>query len=112
MPDRLARGIWPHPPLRFPDLVQILADCLRNSEWFPDQWRPPQKGQLVREGGNIERLGTDRYLYRAQSSNPLDPTLVTHSGEVLFTNAEDAASHYLIWDLHLPGDLDGWKVID
>jgi hypothetical protein len=29
-----------------------------------------------------------------------------------FSSAEDAARCYLQWDLHLPGDVDGWKVIE
>jgi hypothetical protein len=28
-----------------------------------------------------------------------------------FDSAESVAKHYLKWDLNLPGDLDGWKVI-
>jgi hypothetical protein len=38
--------------------------------------------------------------------------VVAHSGKTYFTSAEDAARHYLKWDLDLPGDLDGWKVTD
>jgi hypothetical protein len=29
----------------------------------------------------------------------------------VFSNAHDAAVHYMKWDLNLPGDLDGWKVV-
>jgi hypothetical protein len=49
MPERIQRGIWPHPPLSF---------------------------------------------------------------SRVFSSAKDAARYFLKWDLHLPGDLDGWKVIE
>jgi hypothetical protein len=112
MPERLERGIWPHPPLRFADVVQTLADYLRNCETFPDLRISPHEDRLIRDGGRIRRLGLDRYLYRAQLSDPLDPGTITQSGEVSFSTAEEAAQHYLSCDLRLPGDLDGWKVID
>ncbi len=51
------------------------------------------------------------YTYKDRASNPLNPREVAHASEIVFTNAEDAARHYLKCDLHLPGDLDGWKVI-
>jgi hypothetical protein len=110
MPDRLERGLWPHPPLRFSDLVQHLAEILRRGTPFPRFWLAHKKGQVVVEGGVIEKH-RDGYIYRSQRSAPLDPSALAETNERRFESAEAAASHYLRWDLHLPGDLDGWKVI-
>jgi len=49
-------------------------------------------------------------IYRAQRSYAHDSHLVAEQGEKVFTLPEDAAKWYLKWALHLPGDLDGWKV--
>ena len=110
MPDRIARGLWPHPPLRYDDVVQHLAEILRRETWFPNPWRPHEPGQPVAEGGVIEKRGK-HYIYRSQRATPSNPLILADEFECKFTNAEDAASHYLQWDLHLPGDLDGFKVI-
>jgi hypothetical protein len=38
--------------------------------------------------------------------------MLAQTTERVFSNARDAARHFLKWDLLLPGDLDGWKVIE
>lgn len=110
MRDRLARGLWPHPPLRFSDLIQHLVETLRRETSFPRLWQAHEKGLVVVEGGVIEKE-TDGYVYRSQRAVPLNPCALAETSELRFTSAEEAAAHYLQWDLHLPGDLDGWKVI-
>jgi hypothetical protein len=60
----------------------------------------------------IERQGNDRYVYRAARAHPGDPYVLAESIERVFSSAGHAARYYLKWDLHLPGDLDGWKVIE
>jgi len=112
MPERLARGIWPHPPLEMSQLVALITECLTEEEWFPRPWQPPQLGQCVREGGTIQRAGPNRFIYRAQRSAATNPMLLADSAETVFTTAEDAARHYLRWDLDLPGKLDSWLVLD
>jgi hypothetical protein len=42
----------------------------------------------------------------------MQPYKLVDSVEEAFSSAEDAARHSLKWDLHLPGDLDGWKVVE
>jgi hypothetical protein len=69
-------------------------------------------GQPVREGGTIERQGSHRYVYRSAAARSLSPATLNKSVETIFSSARDAAVHYLKWDLHLPGDLDGWKVVE
>ena len=67
MSDRIARGLWPHSPLGFSDLVQHLAEILRQETSFPKPWRPHEPGQLVVEGGVIEkRNGAFVYRYHGR----------------------------------------------
>jgi hypothetical protein len=111
MPDRVALGAWPHPNLTFDAVANYLATVLeQNDGWFPYRWEPHQPGQPVREGGTIERQENGRYIYRSSAAHPLNPTTLNRSVETVFSNARDAAVHYMKWDLNLPGDLDGWKV--
>ena len=112
MPDRIALGAWPSPNLSFEAVSSFLAVVLeQNDGWFPHRWEAHQPGQPVREGGTIERQGNGLYIYRSTAGQPDSPTTLNGSVETVFSNAHDAAVHYLKWDLHLPGDLDGWKVL-
>jgi hypothetical protein len=111
MPDRITSGVWPHPPIRFEDVVQFLTNHIQTVQWFPREFKSAQLGEPVQEGGVIERLEDGRYTYWNQASSPVNPVILSYHGTVEFTSAEDAARHYLKWDLRLPGDLDGWKVI-
>jgi hypothetical protein len=112
MPERIARGLWPHPPLSFSEVLAHLIKLLNQDRWFPREWRPHREGEPVDERGTVERQGLDRYVYRAARHHPIQPHVVAESTERVFSSAEDAARFYLKWDLHLPGDLDGWKVIE
>jgi hypothetical protein len=112
MPERLARGIWPHPPLAVSQLVTLITDCLAEEEWFPRPWEPAQAGQYVHEGGTIQRAGPHRFIYRTQRHAATDPIILAESAERVFSTAEKAARHYLRWDLNLPGKLDSWTVLD
>ena len=112
VPDRIARGAWPHAPLPLDYITDYLAIVLEQGDAsFPYRWEPHRPGQLVREGGTIERQGVDRYVYRTNAHHPTSPTTLSETAETVFSNARAAAVHYLTWDLHLPGDLDGWKVV-
>jgi hypothetical protein len=112
MPERLRRGLWPHPPLKLTEVVEIVADCISRSEWFPCSWQPAEEGKPVHEGGTIQQIDPRHFLYRAQRAHPLRPRVLAETVETEFSTAEGAARHFIKWDLHLPGDLDGWKVID
>jgi hypothetical protein len=112
MPDRIARGVWPHSTVPFEAIAKHLAAVIEQGDvWFPYRWEPPGTGQLVREGGTIERQANDRYIYRNAAAHPGSPATINRFVETVFSNARDAVVHYLKWDLHLPGDLDGWKVV-
>lgn len=112
MPERIERGLWPHPPLKLTEVVEVVAHCISNAEWFPRPWQPAEEGKPVHEGGTVQRISPGRFVYRAQRAHPLDPRALAETVETAFPTAERAARHFIKWDLHLPGDLDGWKVID
>jgi hypothetical protein len=112
VPERKARGLWPHPPLSFAEVVRHLTKVLEEERWFPLEWQPAAPGESIGECGVIERQSPTRYVYRVQRHHPLDPTVLAEQTEKVFRSAEAAARFYLKWDLHLPGDLDGWKVVE
>ena len=55
MPERIERGLWPHPPLKFSAVVGHLAQVLKSEKWFPREWKPAVPGESIWEGGVIER---------------------------------------------------------
>ena len=111
MPDRIATGAWPHPPLHFDSVADFLSGVLATADtWFPYRLEDRQLGEPVREGGTIERKTNQCYVYRNAAAHPGAPSVLNRSVELEFSNAHDAAAHYLRTDLNLPGDLDGWKV--
>jgi hypothetical protein len=112
MPDRVARGLWPHPPLNFSEVLAQLTRLLNQHKWFPREWTPHREGEPVHEGGAVERQGLGRYVYRAARAHTIESHVLAQETERVFSSAEDAARYYLKWDLRLPGDLDGWKVIE
>jgi hypothetical protein len=111
MEQRAELRVWPHPPLRYAEVLCHLAHVLATESSFPRPWIAWQAGQVVQEGGVIERLGPESFRYRAQRADAIRPHVLAQTTEVQFSSAEAAAAHYLRWDLHLPGDLDGWKVV-
>ena len=69
-------------------------------------------GEAVYEGVLVERQRHGRYVCHCERANPLVRSQVAERTEMAFSSAEDAARFYLRWGLHLPGDLDGWKVVE
>jgi hypothetical protein len=112
MPERIARGAWPHAPLTLTEVLSHLTKLIQEHKWFPREYELHHEGQLVREGGTIKRQGPDRYVYRAARAHPVRPYELAQNGKRIFSTADGAARHYLKWDLNLPGDLDGRKVIE
>lgn len=111
MEQRAELGIWPHPPLGYADVLGHLAGVLEAETRCPRAWAPAKPGETLFEGGVIEREGPRRFLYRAQRADPITPHALADTTEARFSSSEAAAAHYLWWDLHLPGELDGWKVV-
>jgi len=112
VPDRIERRLWPHPPLCLSNVLEVLADIREQERWFPREWYPHMQGQGVYEGRVIERKTPHKYIYRAARALASNPFALAEVTEKVFANSGDAARHYLKWDLHLPGELDGWKVIE
>lgn len=112
MEQRRARGIWPHSPLRFEDLVRHLAAILEHERWFPFEQQARASGEAAYEGVLVERKRHGRYVCHCERADPLVPSQVAERTERAFGSAEGAARFYLRWGLHLPGDLDGWKVVE
>lgn len=112
MPDRIAGGLWPHPPLRFSEVLDHLGRLLEENKWFPREWHQHKDGDPVDERATIERLDTGGYVYRSARAYATQPSVLAETGEHVFPRARDAAGYFLKWDLHLPGDLDGWRVIE
>jgi hypothetical protein len=110
MAERIERGIWPHPPLRFDDLVEQLAEVVSVQLWFPREFRPARPGEMVADVTVIERRGPENYVLHMQRSGPTGATIAA-SGSRLFTSPKFAASEFLKLEFRLPGDLDGWVVV-
>lgn len=89
----------------------ISSKCFKPSSGFPRVWQPATPGEPVHEGGVIERQSRWRYVYRCQRHHSLNPCLLAEQSERVFRSAKAVARYYLKWDLNLPGDLDGWKVV-
>lgn len=111
VPDRIARGIWPHDPLKMADLVAHIVSALDRDPWFPHQWVPRTDGQMIDDVIVIERQGPDHFVVRSRYASVHDLRRIGRQSETVFASAEQAARHYLKWELNLPGDLDSWKVI-
>src|SRR5260370_24092395 len=78
MADRIARGLWPHPPLMLDAVTDYLAGVLESGEaWFPRPFEPARGDGAVWEGGVIERQAADPYFYRIQAHHPLSPVTIT-----------------------------------
>lgn len=108
--DRLACGLVSHPPIELRALVRLVARLVKRDGAFPRPWQPHLPGEPVDERGVIERRGPLRYFYRAQRHHPLAPTVLAETCTRWFPTPSAAARHYLRWELHLPGSLDGWSV--
>jgi hypothetical protein len=111
MDERIRRDAWPHPPLLLGDLIAHLARVVESRTWFPRPWSPAEPGSAVSDVTVIERRGPADFVVHFQRSGPSGVT-VAEQGQQAFEKAEQAAAFYLKWELHLPGDLDGWKVVE
>jgi len=110
MVERAQRGLWPHPPLRFDDIVGRLAAVLRERDWFPRAFTPARPGDAVADFTAVERRADGTFVVHGQRSGPT-PATIGASGAKVFATAEAAAGFFLEAEFNLPGDLDGWKVV-
>lgn len=103
MPDRKAKGIWPHPPLKYMDVRSHLVDLIKNTEWFPCDLSGGREGIVIQ---NIGEKYICHFLYYSAFGLPI----ISQQGQKEVNSPEEAADIYLKGDLRLPGDLDSWKV--
>lgn len=111
MEERIERAAWPHPPLRYSDLVDHVASVLRREKHFPRPWAPHVNGAPVEEHIVLERRAPWQYVARVRRHHPTNPYSLAEETARRFWTARGAADFYLRWELHLPGSLDGWQVI-
>lgn len=112
MSERIKKGIWPHPALKLSDLIKVIAEYLKSNRTFPHEWIERKNGELIDDVSVIERKGGGVFVYRSRRANPTNLRRLGKKMEKIFNTVDSAAEYYLKNDLYLPGDLDGWKVID
>ena len=112
MEERLQKKIWPHEPLLFRNLIYEVAMILRKEKVFPHHWVKKENGELIDDVVVIEMIEKDKFIYKSRVANQSNLLCIGEQSERVFNSAEEAAESYLRSALNLPGDLDGWKVID
>ncbi len=103
VPDRISKGIWPHPPLKYTDVRTHLTEVIENCEWFPCDLSEGREGVVIQ---NIN----GKYICHSLQYSAYGPPIISEQSQKKFKTSKKAADFYLKWDLHLPGDLDSWKV--
>jgi hypothetical protein len=77
-------------------------------------WSPEQIAGTQKRAHPTPRLPPTRNSSRCLSPRNHTPKLRLsfQTATTVFSSAEEAARFDLKWDLNLPGDLDGWKVVE
>ena len=91
MKERMDRGLWPHPPLKYDDVLTHLAAMLEASEWFPYPREPHIPGNAVDEWIVVERRSSRDYWCHWQRHYAWDPFTVAESAITRFSLPEEAA---------------------
>lgn len=103
MEERREKGIWPHRPLTYGEVLEHLAGVIEKEKWFPCDL---SEG---REGVVIENVGGS-FICHSLGYSAFGAPIVSYKKQVEFQDVTEAAEFYMKWDLRLPGDMDGWKV--
>jgi hypothetical protein len=111
MEERADLGLLPHEVLDYGEVVGHLAAVISVCDWFPREFRPHVEGETVDERIVIERRGRHHFVCHAQRGWAIRPTVLAEEAHRRFLSARRAAKYFLTWEHHLPGDLDGWKVV-
>ena len=112
MEERKEKNIWSHPPLKIVDLTNEIVEYLKKNNWFPHEWIERKNGETIDDVSVIEKSEKNNYIYRSRAASPYDLTIITMQTEKTFNYPEEAAEYYVRNVLHLPGDLDSYKVIE
>ena len=99
MDERRSLGLWPPETLAYTEVLRHLSELLQTHEWFPSEPIPSERVYVHRIGdGEFECV--------------VWPGQAAKSTQRVFPDPNSAADFYLKWELHLPGSLDGWPVIN
>lgn len=112
MPSRIKKKIWPHPPLRLKECIKAVTAYLETNKYFPAPWVEKKDGELIGDSVTIERKEKNQFIYRYCYSDPINLFKISESGKKIFKTSQEATEYYLRNVLYLPGDLDGWQVIE
>lgn len=97
--QRSSLELLPPEILGYTEIRDHLSKLLVAQEWFP---RKPVPSEAI----YIHRRGPEEYVCVVW------PGQGGKSTERSFSTSDDAADFYLKWELHLPGILDSWPVVD
>lgn len=112
MPTRISERIWLHPPISLSECINLVLDFLKLNKYFPIPWVERKDGELIGDSMIIEKVNENKFICKYRYSNPVNLLRISEAGEKVFNSGYEAVKYYLQHELHLPGDLDGWKVID
>lgn len=112
MPTRISKKIWPHPPISLNECINLILDFLKLNKYFPISWVEKKDGELIGDSMIIEKVNENKFICKYRYSDPVNLLKISETGEKVFKFGYEAVKFYLQHELHLPGDLDGWKVID
>lgn len=112
MPTRIAKKLWPHPPLLLSECIDVLLDFLKSNKYFPVSWVEKKNGELIGDLMIVEKVDENNFLCKYRYSDPVNLLKISSIGEKAFKSGYEAAKYYLQHELYLPGDLDGWKVVE
>ena len=112
MPTRIAKELWPHSPILLSECIDVILDYLESNKYFPVPWVEKKNGEFIGDWMVIEKNDENNFLYRYRYSDPVNLLKIADQGDKTFKSGYEAAKYYLQHALYLPGDLDGWKVID
>ncbi len=112
MLTRIEKGLWPHPPLYLKDCIIMITQALEQDKYFPYRWINKQDGELIDDVAVIEKINCENFIFHYREASPSNLKKISICEEKTFQAAQDVAEYYLRNVLHLPGDLDGWEVIE
>ena len=111
MEQRIEKGIWPHPPIPIQECIDVIRKRLDRERFFPRPYEPPVPGKMVGDVCVLEKISDKKYILHSHSASAYNPYILNEKTKKKFKDADKAIREYLYWEFHLPGDLDGWKVV-
>jgi hypothetical protein len=61
---------------------------------------------------SIQKLNDADFILHAHTASPYDIRMITAESHKHYSDSDSVVRDYLKFALYLPGDLDGWKVIE